>query len=134
VFMAGWELWLSHAELVPGPRGGDPSGVWIWHRAWAWCSPRGREPDGVEQWLWRPTGWRLGKLAVLLLDCGVEKLFMIYGFRVLYFWLSLVLNLIKCVSSISAESLVQELMRSAALFQSPSWIPTWWNLMKKKKT
>jgi hypothetical protein len=44
-------------------------GVWVWHRAVAWCSLRGGEPGRVEQ-LCRPMG---RDLAVLLLDGGVEK-------------------------------------------------------------
>jgi hypothetical protein len=54
-------------------RGGGPGGAWIRHGAVAWCSPRGREPGGVEQQLCRPMGWGLGRPAVLLLDRGVEK-------------------------------------------------------------
>jgi hypothetical protein len=40
------------------------------------CSPRGREPSGAEQRLCRTTGLGLGRLVVLLLDCGMEKLSM----------------------------------------------------------
>jgi hypothetical protein len=83
-------VWIWHCPRGAGPggawirhgvrarhslRGGDPggSGAWIRHRAVARCSPRGREPSGAEQQLCRPMGWELGRLAVLLLDRGMEK-------------------------------------------------------------
>jgi hypothetical protein len=44
-----------------------------------WCPVqlRDREPGRMEQQLCRPTGWSFGRLAVLLLDHGMEKPFMI---------------------------------------------------------
>jgi hypothetical protein len=59
---------LGAAQEVWGP-----GGVWIQCGAVAWCRLRGGEPSGAEQQLCRPTGWGLGRLAVLLLDCGMEK-------------------------------------------------------------
>jgi hypothetical protein len=61
--------------------GGDPSGLGsggvaegrvFWH-VWVWCSLRGGDPGRMEQQLCRPMGWGFGRLAVLLLDHGVEK-------------------------------------------------------------
>jgi hypothetical protein len=76
----------------------------------------------MEQRFCRPTGWGFGLPAVLLLDGGMEKPSTISGFRMLCFWLFLVLYLSQGVSSFSAGSLGQELMRSAALSPLPSWI------------
>jgi hypothetical protein len=47
--------------------------VWVWHRAVAWSSPRGREPSRKEQRLCRPMGRGFGRPAVLLLACGMVK-------------------------------------------------------------
>jgi hypothetical protein len=46
---------------------------WVSCGVLVWRSPRGREPGRMEQQLCRTTGWEFGRLAVLLLDCGVEK-------------------------------------------------------------
>jgi hypothetical protein len=88
----------------------------------AWHSPRGGKPGKMEWRLCRPLGERFGRPTVLLLDHGVEKLSMIYEFRVLCFWLTLVLYLSQACLHFMAECLGEELMRSVALFPSPSWI------------
>jgi hypothetical protein len=67
--------------------------VWVWNRAVAWHSQRGRKPGKMEQRLCRPTGPGFGKPAVLILDHGMVKPSMIRVFRVLCFWLSLELYL-----------------------------------------
>jgi hypothetical protein len=48
-------------------------GAWIWCRARAQHGLKGGEPGQAELQLCSPTEWGLGRLAVLLLDCGVEK-------------------------------------------------------------
>jgi hypothetical protein len=70
---AQWGPWGRYpcracASWAGGPRGGVPSGVWIWCKAGALHGLRGREPVRVEQQLHRPMGWGLGRLAVLLVD------------------------------------------------------------------
>jgi hypothetical protein len=55
----------SGAWIQCGPGVGDPGGAWIW------CG--GGEPSGAEQQFCEPIGRGLGRPAVLLLDCGVEK-------------------------------------------------------------
>jgi hypothetical protein len=58
--------------LAAWPRGGNPSLVWVWCGAVARRSPRDGEPGRTEQRLCRPTRGEFGRLAVLLLDHGVE--------------------------------------------------------------
>jgi hypothetical protein len=47
--------------------------VWVWNRAVAWHSTRGKEPLRTGQRLCSPMELELGRLAVLILDCGVVK-------------------------------------------------------------
>jgi hypothetical protein len=63
--------------------------------AWSWVPAllQGQRASGVEQHLCRPKGQGLDRLAVLLLDRGIEKPSMILGFRMPCFQLSLVLYL-----------------------------------------
>jgi hypothetical protein len=56
-------------------RGGVPGGPWVWCRPRAGHCLRGGEPGREEQQLLRPMGWGLGRLAVLLVDHGLEKPF-----------------------------------------------------------
>jgi hypothetical protein len=80
---------LSHARLVPVPEAwvfwhgvgleaGTAEGQ-VFHHVWVWCgavacsSLRGGETGRMEQQLCRPMGWGFGRLAVLVLDHGVEK-------------------------------------------------------------
>jgi hypothetical protein len=69
-------VWICHGVRARHSlRGRDPIGgsAWIQHGAVAWHSLWGGGPSRVEEQLCRPTGWELGKLVVLLLDCGMEK-------------------------------------------------------------
>jgi hypothetical protein len=68
------EGWVSQWCVDPAwPERRGSSCVWVWCRAMAWHSPRSRDPSRTEQWLCRSMGWRFGRLAVLLLDHGMEK-------------------------------------------------------------
>jgi hypothetical protein len=69
-------VWVCELEAGMA-EGGVSCHVWVWRRAMAWHSPRSGELGRMEQWLCRPMGQGFGRLAVLLLDCGVEKSSMI---------------------------------------------------------
>jgi hypothetical protein len=90
-----WHRLIAGILVVMDPavllRGGYSNVVWVWgleagaaegqvsHRVWvccravAWCSPSGGEPCRMEQQLCRPVGQGFGRLAILLLDRGMEK-------------------------------------------------------------
>jgi hypothetical protein len=76
------EGWYSNVVLIQRLESGVAEGwischVWIWHEALAWHSLRGSETSRMEQRFCRPMGWGFGRLAVLLLDCGMEKTYTI---------------------------------------------------------
>jgi hypothetical protein len=60
----------SSTELAPNR---DSGGAWIWCGAGSRCDQRGGEPGRAEKQLCRPMGQGLGRLAILLVDRGVEK-------------------------------------------------------------
>jgi hypothetical protein len=98
---------VVHVELGPsGTRGvgilvGCSSSSPTW--SWGLAGPEGQGSQWSEH---RLHGWGLSGLAVLLVDCGVEKPSMIYGFKVPYFWLSLCFTSAKHISSVLAGSLI----------------------------
>jgi hypothetical protein len=74
----GWRLVQLRGRFPIGanlawPKRWGSCCLWVWCGAVAWHSPRGGEPGRMEQWLCRPMGREFGRLAVLILDRGMEK-------------------------------------------------------------
>jgi hypothetical protein len=75
-------------------------------QSWDPAQPKEREPGRAKQQLHRPMGWGLGRMAVFLVGCHLEKPSTIYGFRVHTFSSPWCFTSAKCISSISAKSVV----------------------------
>jgi hypothetical protein len=86
-------MWVFQHGVASAAEGRVSCCVWVWNRVVAWHIQRGREPSRTEQWLCRPMGWGFGRLAVLILDCGVVKPSTVLVCRVPCFWLSVELYL-----------------------------------------
>jgi hypothetical protein len=65
--------WVFQYSVAGAAKGQVSHLVWVWNRAVAWHSLRGRKSGRMEQRLCRPMGQGFGRPAVLLLDRGVVK-------------------------------------------------------------